>query len=65
MNATKRTRHQFDTVGFILAFETDELDDEQIVAGFQQLIDSGLAWQLQGVYGRTAEQLIDAGYCTR
>jgi len=47
-----------------LAYEAGELDEDQIVAGFQQLIDSGLVWQLQGHYGRTAKALIDAGYCT-
>ena len=53
-----------DTVGFIMAFEDGELDHEQIVEGFQALIDSGLVWQLQGFYGRTATALIEAGECT-
>ena len=33
------------------------------VAAFQLLIDSGLAWQLQGRVGRTAADLIAAGHC--
>jgi len=53
-----------DSLDFIMAYEAGELEEDQIVAGFQQLIDSGLAWQLQGHYGRTAQALIDAGYCT-
>ena len=48
----------------IIAFEQGELDEEGILELFQELIDSGLAWQLQGSYGRTARALIEAGYCT-
>lgn len=54
---------QFDAVGFVIDYETGELDHEQIVEGFQHLIDSGLAWQLQGSYGRGAAALIEQGYC--
>ena len=53
----------FDTVGFIIAFEAGELDNEQAVEGFQHLIDTGLVWQLQGAYGRTAAVLIHSGEC--
>ena len=35
--------------------------DYQIEA-WQYLLDSGLCWQLQGWYGRTARELIDQGY---
>jgi hypothetical protein len=34
--------------------------DEQLQA-WQSLVDSGLVWQLQGWYGRTATQLIEQG----
>lgn len=34
--------------------------DEQLEA-WQQLVDTGLIWRLQGWYGRTAKQLIDQG----
>lgn len=49
---------------FILAYEGGELSEEEIIAGFQKLIDSGAAWQFQGHYGRTATALIKAGRCT-
>ena len=47
----------------IIAFEQGELDEDGIIELFQELIDSGLAWQLQGSYGRMARNLIEAGYC--
>lgn len=58
------TTKPFDVVGFILDYETGELDRGEVVAGFQHLIDSGLAFQLQGHHSRTAEALIHAGHCT-
>ena len=54
-----------DTVDKIIAYEQGELDHEETTQLFQSLINSGLAWQLQGHYGRTANALIDAGECTR
>jgi len=36
---------------------------EQVEA-WQHLIDTGLAWTLQGWFGRTAQSLIEQGVCT-
>ena len=47
----------------MIAFETGELSHEDTVSLFQDLIDSGLAWQLQGFYGLTAMAMIEAGDC--
>lgn len=47
----------------IIAFENGELDTDETVELFQNLIDSGMAWKLQGSYGRTAQALIEQGYC--
>lgn len=35
------------------------------IAAWQRLIDSGVVWQLQGYFGRTAAALIENGECTR
>lgn len=50
-----------DIAGQILAFEQGSLEDEQVLDLFQELVTTGLAWQLQGSYGRTAAALIEAG----
>ena len=47
----------------IIAYEQDELDYDDTVELFQQLIDNGMAWTLQGSYGRMAARLIKAGIC--
>lgn len=47
----------------IIAFEQGELDQDETIELFQELIDTGLAWQLQGSYGRMADRLLSAGLC--
>jgi hypothetical protein len=53
-----------DFIDAIMAFESGELDDAGIIELFQHLVDSGVAWQLQGSYGRTATALVEAGLVT-
>jgi hypothetical protein len=48
----------------IIDYEQGELDDDQTVDLFQKLVDTGMAWELQGSYGRTAQFLIRAGVVT-
>jgi hypothetical protein len=52
-----------DLVSNIMLFEEGCMDDDQTVVFFQGLIDSGMAWTLQGSYGRMAARLIEEGLC--
>lgn len=46
----------------IMAFESGELSGNETINLFSSLISNGMAWKLQGSYGRTAARLIDLGY---
>ena len=50
-----------DIMGQIIAYESGELEHEEVVELFQALIDTGLAWTLQGSYGRQAAAFIEKG----
>ncbi len=54
----------FDAVGIAEGFIEAESED-QVIQAWQTLIDTGLAWQLQGWFGRQAQHLINEGVCTR
>lgn len=54
----------FDLVGTIMAYEQGDLTDEETVAFFQHLVNTGLAWELQGSYGRTARAMLDQDLIT-
>lgn len=48
----------------VIAYESGEMDEDEVVEFFQMLVDTGLAWSLQGSYGRTAAALIEDGRVT-
>jgi hypothetical protein len=49
----------------IIAYEQGELNDREVVCLFADLVRSGMAWSLQGHYGRTANALIKEGWIDR
>ena len=52
----------FTACGLAEGFIEAESED-QILEAWQYLIDTGLCWQLQGWFGRTATALIEDGIC--
>lgn len=52
----------FDAVGIAEGFIEAE-SEEQVIEAWQHLIDTKLAWSLQGWFGRTADALIQEGIC--
>jgi hypothetical protein len=47
----------------IIRYESGEMTPDEVVTFFQGMIDSGVVWELQGSYGRTASYLINNGQC--
>jgi hypothetical protein len=62
---TEVKAEKYDELGAIMAYEAGELSDEKSLELFAHLVKTGLAWKLQGSYGRTAAHLIERGYLDR
>lgn len=65
MAVSVQSAESVDVVSSIIAFESGELSDAGILRLFAHLVQTGLAWTLQGFYGRTARDLIVDGWLTR
>lgn len=50
-----------DVLDRMILWEQGELAEDETIQLFQELTDSGVVWQLQGNYGRTAMALISTG----
>ena len=53
---------ELNIVNLIIEYESGELGVEDTIRFFARLIKSGMAWTLQGHYGRTAQSFIEEGY---
>jgi hypothetical protein len=53
------------TVNDFMRYENGGMSEDEQVSFIQALIDTGMAWSLQGSYGRIAEQMIGSGKCDR
>ena len=49
----------------IIRYESGELEESEVIDLFQFLLDSGIAWQLQGAYGRQTLAYLNAGLISR
>jgi len=54
-----------DLVQDVMSYEAGELDASAEIDLLARLIRSGMAWTLQGSYGRAADLVIRAGYVSR
>ena len=50
----------FNAIGIAEGFMEAE-SEEQWIEAWQHLVDTGLAWQMQGWFGRSAQHLIETG----
>ncbi len=50
----------FEAIGYAEGF-MEPASKEQIIEAWQHLVDTGLAWRLQGWFGRNAKRMIEEG----
>jgi len=55
--------NDYTAIAIAEGFEEAE-NKEQYIEAWQYLIDTGLAYRLQGWFGRTAQAMIANGHCT-
>lgn len=51
-----------DIVDQIVAWENGIMSSDDEIRFFSKLVKNGMAWTLQGMYGRRASDLINEGY---
>jgi hypothetical protein len=51
----------YDAIAIIEDIDDGVYSEEEYLEAWQLLVDTGMAWQLQGWYGRRAHELIENG----
>ncbi len=51
----------YDSLSAIIEYEQGDLSEDKTIELFQYLVDTGMAWTLQGSYGRMAHAMLQAG----
>jgi len=64
MKLNNEVMDNFNAIGIAEGF-IESNSEEQYLQAWQHLVDTGLAWQLQGWFGRTAMLLINQGLITQ
>ena len=64
MKAKKKSK-KFDLVDTMMRYEDAGLPEAEEIKLFKHLVKTGMAWTLQGSYGRRAQELIDSGLVKR
>jgi len=62
-NCCERKINKMTNVNDIIDYENGEMEFDRMVEFFQGMINDGTVWSLQGSYGRTANILIQDGWC--
>jgi hypothetical protein len=64
-NIIRKEEYTMDYLDKIMAWESGELGNEDVLKFFAELIKSGQAWSLQGMYGRQASRFIEEGFISK
>lgn len=61
LNAARLRKQYGDIVEDIINYEAGTMTEEEVIAFFQELLDTGMIKHLQGSYQRAAQDLLQAG----
>jgi hypothetical protein len=59
MKKSKTTKEQKSLINEMMLFEDGQLSEIDTIKLFSELVQTGIAWRLQGFYGRNAVCLIE------